>query len=65
MAINYKQCLNCGSKNSLKIIYGEPSFELYQEVDAGKVKLGGCCIWWVARNISVKTASMNGTGTGY
>lgn len=44
MAINYKQCPNCGSKNSLKIIYGLPSYELYQEAEAGKVKLGGCCM---------------------
>ena len=44
MAINYKQCPNCGSKNSLKIIFGEPSYKLYQEAEAGKVKLGGCCV---------------------
>ena len=44
MAINYKQCPNCGSKNSLKIIYGEPSYELFEEAKTGKVKFGGCCI---------------------
>ena len=40
----YKQCPKCGSKNSGEIIYGMPSYELFQEAEAGKVKLGGCCI---------------------
>ena len=44
MAINYKKCPNCGSKNSLKIIFGMPSYELFEEPEAGKVRLGGCCI---------------------
>ncbi len=44
MAINYKQCPNCGSKNSIKILYGDPSFKAYQDAEAGKVKLGGCCM---------------------
>ncbi|MEM0331135.1 MAG: hypothetical protein QXW84_07155 [Archaeoglobaceae archaeon] len=44
MAINYKKCPKCGSKNSVKIVYGMPSFKLFQEAEAGKVKLGGCCI---------------------
>lgn len=43
MAINYKQCPNCGSKNSLRIIFGMPSYELLEETEAGKVRLGGCC----------------------
>jgi len=45
VAINYKQCPKCGSKNSLRIIYGMPSHELFEEADAGKVRLGGCCIF--------------------
>jgi hypothetical protein len=44
VTINYKQCLKCGSKNSIKIVYGYPSHELFLEAEAGKVKLGGCCI---------------------
>lgn len=44
MAVNYKKCPKCGSKNSVKIVYGMPSFKLFQEAEAGKVKLGGCCI---------------------
>jgi DNA-directed RNA polymerase subunit RPC12/RpoP len=44
MAINYKKCPNCGSKNSLRNIYGMPSHELFTEAKNGKVKLGGCCI---------------------
>ena len=44
MAITYKQCPKCGSKNSVKIVYGMPSYELFQEAEVGKVKLGGCVI---------------------
>jgi hypothetical protein len=44
MAVNYKKCPKYGSKNSVKIVYGMPSFKLFQEAEAGKVKLGGCCI---------------------
>lgn len=45
MAIRYEKCPNCGSKNSIKITYGYPSHELFLEAEAGKVKLGGCCIF--------------------
>lgn len=44
MAINYKQCLKCGSTNTLKIAYGEPTFEMIQRAEAGEIHLGGCCI---------------------
>ena len=44
MAITYKKCLKCGSKNSVNILYGMPSYELFQEAEAGKVKLGGCML---------------------
>ena len=30
--------------NSANIVYGMPSYELYQEAEAGKVKLGGCVL---------------------
>jgi len=45
MGIIYKQCPRCGSKNSIRIVYGYPSHELFNEAEAGKVKLGGCCIF--------------------
>ena len=44
MAINYRQCPNCGSKHSVNIVYGMPSYDLFLEEQAGKVKLGGCVI---------------------
>ena len=44
MAIPYKQCPKCGSKKSVKIIYGMPSYELFELAEVGKVKLGGCVI---------------------
>lgn len=44
MAINNKQCINCGSKNTVPIIYGMPSSAALEEEQAGKVKLGGCVV---------------------
>jgi hypothetical protein len=44
MSLVYKKCPSCGSKNSAKIVYGMPSYELYEEIEQGKVVLGGCCI---------------------
>lgn len=44
MAIDYKKCPECGSKNSVIIIYGMPNYKLGLEAEAGKVKLGGCDI---------------------
>lgn len=44
MAITYKKCPNCGSKNSLNIVYGYASHELFLEEELGNVRLGGCCI---------------------
>lgn len=44
MGITYKKCPICGSKNSVKIVYSMPTYELFLEAEAGKVKLGGCVI---------------------
>ena len=44
MAITYRWCPKCGSKNSVKIVYGMPNYELFLEAEAGKLKLGGCVI---------------------
>lgn len=44
MAINYKVCPSCGSRNVIKILYGYPTGEaLFMEAQ-GKIKLGGCLI---------------------
>lgn len=40
MAINYRQCPDCGSKNILKIIYGNSSSAIYRKAEAGIIKLG-------------------------
>jgi len=44
MAIIYKKCPQCGSNNSIKIVYGMPDYELFIQAEAGKLKLGGCVI---------------------
>ena len=38
-------CPNCGSSNSIPIIYGEPSPELMEQARKGEVALGGCIIY--------------------
>lgn len=58
MSISYKQCPNCGSKDTSKIIYGYPSHEIFIEAEAGKVKLGDCCILEI--NPTEKAACMSG-----
>jgi len=39
-------CPRCGSKKTAKILYGMPAMdiELQEQIDKGKVVLGGCCI---------------------
>lgn len=39
-----KKCPRCGSRELLEVIYGSPTHELFLQAEAGKVKLGGCCI---------------------
>ena len=36
-----KQCPKCGT-NLVDIVYGEPSFEIFEKADRKEVKLGGC-----------------------
>jgi hypothetical protein len=40
-------CPRCGASAVAKIVYGLPAFdeELVREVEAGRVVLGGCCVW--------------------
>jgi len=41
MRIVYKQCPRCGSKDTVKIVYGMPTEELF---NTDKYWIGGCCI---------------------
>ena len=43
LAINYRQCPKCSSKQSVPILYGYPTYEAALEAEAGKLVLGGCC----------------------
>jgi len=45
MAFVCKQCPKCGSKNSAKIVYGLPDYQLYERFQAGKIMLGGCLVF--------------------
>ena len=40
------KCPHCGSRNTGRIVYGLPAFseELQKKLDAGRLRLGGCCI---------------------
>lgn len=44
MTINYNKCPNCGSKKTLKIIYGMPTHDTFLKAEEGKIKLGGCLV---------------------
>ena len=44
MAINYKQCPKCGSKNTMKILFGRPTHDVFQKAETGGIKLGGYSI---------------------
>jgi len=43
MAINYRACPDCGSKNTLKIVYGDPGSTLFMKAEAGMIRLGEGC----------------------
>lgn len=38
------KCPVCGSKRIVKILYGYPSWEVKEDVEAGRIALGGCVI---------------------
>ena len=40
------KCPYCGSTDIARLLYGKPFFseELQEQLDSGKVRLGGCCI---------------------
>lgn len=44
-----KKCPACGSKDIVKILYGEPTYEAYEASAHGKAVLGGCLISNVIR----------------
>lgn len=53
MAIKYKKCPKCNSKNIIPIIYGEPTYENYLRSEKSEVMLGGCCIMVDENNKSI------------
>lgn len=44
MAIIYRKCPKCNSKNVIPIIYGMPSYEGFLKAERKEIFLGGCCI---------------------
>lgn len=43
MPVNYRQCPDCGSKNTVKIVYGNPSRAVFAKAEAGLIRLGEGC----------------------
>lgn len=43
MAKKKYKCSYCGSENVVEIVYGYPVNEVFEEAEAGKVIIGGCC----------------------
>lgn len=44
MIQDYERCPKCGSKNSVKIIYGKPNSQLFKKAELEEIKLGGCVL---------------------
>jgi len=40
----YPKCPSCGSGVVVTIVFGYPSPELIEEMQQGKIALGGCCV---------------------
>ena len=60
MGINYKQCPKCGSKNTLKILYGMPTKEVFQKQKQEKLNQVDAEKQLVAQNTTVKIVRVNG-----
>lgn len=39
-----KKCPACGSTETVKILYGMPTYEAFQAAERGEIALGGCCV---------------------
>lgn len=37
-------CPNCGSSRVVEILYGFPDGSAFEEAEAGRLVLGGCCV---------------------
>ena len=58
-----KKCPFCGSRNTAEILYGLPALsnELQERIDAGEIKLGGCC----QNGVQVNGKSVNNNPSWY
>jgi len=54
MKENLPNCPKCGSKKVVRIIYGLPSRETFEEAKEGKIILGGCCVSYNSPNFHCK-----------
>lgn len=39
-----KKCPACGANDTVKILYGMPTYEAFEASERGEISLGGCCI---------------------
>jgi hypothetical protein len=45
MTAQFKKCPHCGKSDSvIRILYGMPTHEAWEDEQAGKLHIGGCCI---------------------
>ena len=44
MVPHNKVCPTCGHRSGVRIVYGMPDFELFEQSERGLVALGGCII---------------------
>lgn len=44
MPLIWKQCPKCGSKNSVRVVYGLPGYQTQMKQEEGKIKQGDYCM---------------------
>lgn len=53
-----RMCPRCGAENSVPLIMGMPSFELFELADRGLVVLGGCMVGPDAPFLACRTCEL-------
>lgn len=59
-----KKCPACGSNDTVKILYGMPTYEAFEASERGEIELGGCCIFDDNPTTHCKTCGQNFGGKG-
>lgn len=53
------KCPACGSTDTIKILYGQPTYEAYLASERGELILGGCCFSDISPNKRCKSCGQD------